>query len=186
MSKLILDQDTQREYELIDISPIIPNIENILVTAMRNDVYIASTTYDSPDAETEKLAATFVVDDEFYYNVPMTRHGMDMDIVDECYQVNFEKSGHDIWHTIEGQPDNFMTYLRTYNVDTVYLIGNNYKGNILDTYIGLTKTKYKVVLVTDAMNNLTEFVKNKFNTYAEQFGNLRFLTTEEVIGELSE
>ncbi len=186
MSKLIFDQDTQKEYELIDINPIVPNIEKILVSAMRNEHYIASTTYYSPDGVSEKLSATFIVDDEFYYNVPMTRHGMDMDIVDECYQVNFEKSGHDIWHTVEGQPDNFMTYLRTYDVDTVYLIGNNYKGNILNTYIGLTATKYKVVLVTDAMNNLTEVVKDKFDAFAEKFGNLRFLTTEEVVKELSE
>jgi len=40
-------------------------------------------------------------------------------------------------------------------------------------------------LVTDAVNNLTDFILDKFKEYGEKFKNLRFLTTKEVIGELS-
>ena len=185
MNKLIFDQDTQKGYEVVPMDDVVPNIESVLAEAIRNGHYVASTTYYSPDAITEKLFASIVVDDELYYNVPITRHGMDMNLMQDCYQVNFEKNGDDIWDTVEGQPDNFMTYLRTNNIGEVYLIGNNYKGNILNTYIGLTRAKYNVVLVTDAVNNLTDFILDKFKEYGEKFKNLRFLTTKEVIGELS-
>ena len=79
-----------------------------------------------------------------------------------------------------------MTYLRSNDIDTVYLVGNNYHGNILDTYIGLTEGKYKVVLVTDAIVNPTDYVMDKFKSFAEQFDNLRFVTTKEALAELAE
>lgn len=186
MSKLVFDQDSQKGFEATPIDPFIPNIEKMLVTAMRNEVNIASSTFYIDGEETEKLSATIVVEDVFYYNCAITRHGMDLNTLSECYQVNFEHRNGNIFDTVHGQPDNFMTYLRSYEIDTVYLIGNNYSGNILDTVRGLLKNQYKVAVVEDAINNLTDYVEETLLDYAQQSGKLRFITTEEAIGELSE
>ena len=186
MSKLIFDQDTQKGLLLDKSIFAVPNIERVLISAMRNEVLVASSTYYDEFVEYEKLSETIIVTDELYYNVPITRHGIDMNLADNCYQVNFEKLGNDIWDEEEGQPDNFMTFLRTNEVDTVYIIGNNYEGNVLDTYLGLTKSKYKVVVVEDAVINLTDFVRDKLTSFGKTHDNLRIITTNEAIGELSE
>jgi len=179
MNKLLFDQDSQEGFLTKPIDSVLPNITSIYLTAFQNNVYVASSTNYIGG---EKLWDTMVVDNEFYYNVPITRHGMDMNILNECYHVNFEHMNGNLFDTVHGQPDNFMTYLRTNDIDTVYIIGNNDTGAILDTCRGLLKNKFKVVIVTDAINNITEYV----DEIANENDNIRFLTTEETIGELCE
>ena len=167
--------------------PELINIEKILVDVMRNNsAYLASSTFYVEGEETEKLSRTIIVDDLFYYNVAITRHGMDLGVMSDCYQINFEHRNGNIFDPQHGQPDNFTTYLRTCNVDTVYIVGNNYAGNITDTVRRLLASCFKVLIVEDAINNITEFMDEVLHSISNNDERLRFATTEQVLGELSE
>ena len=186
MNKLVFDQDSQKGFLAKPIESVLANIEELYRTAFRNEINVASCTYYLEGEASEKLPETILVDAELYYNVPITRHGIDMNLVADCYHINFEHTNGNIFDTLYGQPDNFMTYLRTEEIDEVYLMGNNYTGAILDTCRGLLKSKFKVAIVRDAINNLTEYVEEELLKLSTDLGNLRFITTEDAIGELSE
>jgi len=104
-----------------------------------------------------------------------------MNIANDCYQINFEKSGNNIWNERYGQPDNVMTYLRTNDIKTVYIVGNNVNSSVQLTCEGLLKSKYNVVVVADATHEI-----NMIDGKALEDLGVRYITTDEAIGELSE
>lgn len=186
MSKLIFDMDTQEGIINNDSNTELVNIERILIEAMRTDTLISGTVYFDEHVNYEKLSDTIVVDDEFIYTIPATRHGIDMNIADNCYQVYFEKLGSDIWDEEIGQPDNLMTFIRTNDVSTVYIIGNAYDGNIIDMYVGSNKSKYNIVIVEDSISNFTPTIRDQLVFLNGDGDNLRFITTDQLIKELYE
>jgi len=165
MSRIIFDIDTQNDlcYKKTHIMPsIINNIEDVLITSMRNDIVIIGSVVSHENdlygyctigtKGQEKINQTMMVEPEFYYNVANTRNGIDMNVAEECWQVVFEKQGSDIWDVVRGQPDNVQSFLRHENIDTVYVVGNNYNDSVIDTILGLLYRQYKVKVIIDAIS----------------------------------
>ena len=167
MSLIVFDVDTQIDFmkkegnAYIDGAEYsIDNINAIITHALRNQVAVAGTTvFHQGDAEfavfetegIDKISETRLVDDEFFYNVPITRHGIDIPVASSCWQIYFEKAGNNIWHEETGQPDNVMSYLRAENVRDVVIVGANYDGAVEHAIYGFLKNAYNVTVVTDAI-----------------------------------
>jgi len=177
MNRIIFDIDTQKDFlsplgkcyvgdeKLLCVTEsIISNIEEILVNGIRNGIPVISSVFanncqgfcDITTEGQEKIKETCLVDSEFYYNIAHTHHGIDMTVAKHCWQMEFEKEGADIWDVNLGQPDNLHTYLRTNNINIVTVIGNNFNDSVLLTILGLTKSKYHVEFIPDAIVNFSQ------------------------------
>ena len=146
------------------------NINTVLITGMRNDMVIAGTLLahsigqELPpqyiphciigDDGYDKIWDTVVVEDSLFYTVANIKHGMDVNIMDECWQIYFETQGYDIWDDIKGQPDNLGTLLRTEEVKTVYIVGVAINTSVLRAAQGLIDRLYNVVVINDAIGSI--------------------------------
>lgn len=196
MSTIIFDVDTQKDFMTQGVSSsyiwgqdyIKFNISKILVHAMRNRMLIAGTvnvfeldTFDEFDNEEphciigtdgcEKAPDTIVVDSEFFYTVPCLRHGIEIEVSKECWQVYFEKSEIDIWGEL-GQSDNLMTFLRYEHVTDVIIIGVNDNHSIDKAIDGFIKNKFNVTVISDAVMVDDEFIP---------FNGVDVMTTEDYL-----
>jgi len=164
MSSIIFDVDTQNDlcYKKLNMSPdIITNIENVLITAMRNEIVIMGSVIAHENnlygyctigtRGQEKINETMMVEPEFYYNVANTRNGIDLNVAEECWQIVFEKQVSDIWDPLLGQPDNIQSFLRHENIDTIYVVGNNFDSAVINTIDGFVNRKYDVCVICDAV-----------------------------------
>lgn len=168
-NSIIFDVDTQIDLcrKKLNVEPsTITNIENVLIEALRNEVVILSSVvahennlYGYCTVGTigqEKINETMMVEPEFYYNVANTRNGIDMNVAEECWQIVFEKQVSDIWDPLMGQPDNVQSFLRHENIDTVYIVGNNFDSAIVNAIEGFIDRDYRVKVVVDAIHWVAE------------------------------
>jgi nicotinamidase-related amidase len=164
MISIIFDVDTQNDMcnKKNKVShDIIKNIENVLITALRNEIVIMGSViahennlYGYCTVNTfgqEKINETMMVEPEFYYNVANTKNGIDLNVAEECWQIIFEKQIVDIWDPLLGQPDNIQSFLRHENVEVVYIVGINFEDNIVTAIEGFINRQYKVIAITDAI-----------------------------------
>lgn len=170
---------------------IVANIEHALIEALRNEVVIIGSVFAYPESYgmsecvigtdgQEKINATMLVEPEFYYNVASTKHGIDLNVSSQCWQIVFEKMISDIWDPLLGQPDNIHSFLRTEDVDTVYIVGNDHEDSIADTIDGLVQSRYNVKVVFDAITNW-DF--HKHHHILNEMG-VECISTDELVEEL--
>ena len=194
---VIFDVDTQRDFLCLDSKicdeyvSAVTNIENILAEALRNEIVVLGSVFAYPEVYSskycvidtegqEKINETMMVDTEFYYNVPTTNHGIDLNLSGECWQIVFEKLISDVWDPTLGQPDNLNTFLRTETVNNVIIVGNNVDDGMIETIEGFVDSQYNVTIVTDAMCNWDH---NVHRNVLISMG-VTLLDTSEVINEI--
>lgn len=117
-----------------------------------------------------------VHNDSFIYTVPNLGNGIDISILEDSWQIFFEKQTDDIWDMKNGQPDNLQTFLRAEDVIDVYIFGVN---SVTPAVQGFLKNKYKVTLIGDiTMGNV--YLNNKIEN-----DDVRMITTEIFIKEIN-
>jgi len=117
-----------------------------------------------------------VHNESFIYTVPNLGNGIDMSIIEDSWQIFFEKQIDDIWDMEKGQPDNLQTLLRAEDVLEVYILGVN---SVPSTIEGFLKRKYKITLIGDATIANQGYCHTKMES-----GDIRVITTEEFIKEI--
>ena len=149
MATLIFDVDTQNDYLTEDGKLFFPNSEDIveninkcLIHALRNEIVVSGTVTHYPailsnesipcvfgTSGADKINETILVEPTSFYNVPMTRHGIDLTVAEACWQIYFEKESASIWSHVSGQPDNLMSFLRFEDITDVVVLGVNDIGD---------------------------------------------------------
>ncbi len=186
MSELIYDLDTQTGVIEENVE-LLTNIRTIIMDAVHVGVPVAGETYyNNGITSYPKHPKTIISNPTSMYNCPITRHGIDVEVANSCYQVYFEKNTLSVWHTIGGQPDNLMTYLRSNNIKTVYIVGtDSIHGSLIETVRGFLRTGHNVVVVTDAFGRYSKDAESHITTLGlDSSYDVRFATTAEVIEEL--
>ena len=193
MISVIFDVATQNDLccKVVCVDPtIIKNIENVLITALRNEIVLIGSVishendlYGYCTVETygqEKINETMMVEPEFYYNVANTHNGIDLNVAEECWQIVFETQSTDVWDPTLGQPDNIQSFLRHENVGVVYVVGVNFNDTLTSTIDGLLARKYTVIAITDAIG----YDENESDGVVND--NVIKITTEEFIASFGD
>ncbi len=186
MPELIYDLDTQVGIIQED-ETLLSNIRTIIRDAMCVGIPVAGETYYNDGMDTKnKHPQTIVANPASFYNCPITRHGIDLEVANSCHQVYFEKNTLTIWNNIGGQPDNLMTYLRSNYIKTVYIVGtDSVHGSLISTVGGFLENGYNVVVVTDAFGLYSKSTESYLTTIGlDSSYSVRFATTAEVVEEL--
>lgn len=183
---IVFDADTQKDFIDPDSEFCVKytetqlnNINTVLVSALRKDTIITGSLYSckrgfcvEESGGYEKIPETNIVDSEISYTVANLKHGMDMNLINDSYQILFEKQTDNIWHDVYGQPDNLGTLLRTEDISTIVIVGVNKNYSIVHLIQGLKDRRYNVILVEDAVIG---------ETYDNIIPNVNIMKTEEVI-----
>lgn len=177
MKKVIYVVDAQRDFMNQDGTLYVPdsenikkNIKSVMTLSYQNDVLMLGSmdTHAVDDEEFNSfpkhcvigttgqdiISEVVVHNDALIYTVPNNGNGIDMYIVDNSWQIFFEKQTIDIWDKTKGQPDNLETVLRYEDVATVYIIGVATNLCVLAAVKGFIKRKYKVTVIEDCIKGL--------------------------------
>ncbi len=201
MKFTVLDLDTQKDFLIPTGAMFIDNdnetIINNISTAMRSALTFGSPLISSTisndriyrfcvtDSEGfSKIDETVFVEPEMYYNCPNLRNGIDMSVASECWHVNFEKGNTDIWDPLYGQSDNLETFLRTEDINTIFIVGVNFEASMELCIEGLLKSKYHVHVITDAIwcEDMDE-IKHLREMFAPE--DVEFITTKEFVAQIN-
>ena len=156
MKKMIFDIDTQENVS-DDNSNEFRNTVNIINKAYYNGIAISGSVFYDENEVLIKHDDT-IISEAGTYVVPNNRYGVDVSLFDSSDQVYFEKSTIDPWDIRYGQPDNIMTYLRYNKIESVYIIGHNHFGSLIDTVIGFLRYDISVYIVNDAISHTVSLV----------------------------
>ncbi len=197
MKFTVLDLDTQKDFLLptgamhVDNGneQIVSNVVTSMQSALTFGSPLISTTISNDRiyrfcvTDTDgfhKVDNTVFVDPEMYYNCPNLRNGIDMSVAGECWHINFEKGNTDVWDPLYGQSDNLETFLRTEDINTVFIVGVNFESSMELCIEGLLKSKYHVHVITDAIwcEDMREIDKLR-DTFTPE--DVEFITTQEFV-----
>jgi len=184
MTNMIFDVDTQHR-TVKDYRGKGDNIVSILQGAIDKNVVVSgSLIYDGDlDVYEDKLPDTIVSPKEHFYVVPNNNYGIDIPLASDCTQVYFEKESSDIWSTESGQPNNLATYVRSNNINSVYVIGYNEDSSIEHTLKGFINLGCSVNIVTDAIIGLEDDAAPIYEM-VNSSEYMQFTTTDEVKNNL--
>ena len=152
----IFDVNTQNQIMDDVDEKVLNNISSVLTVALKCGSVVTGSILIHPDGgRDDKMDNTILVDDESFYVCPNLGHGIDIDVASECWQIYFETYKPNVWDKTYGQPDNINTFFRSESIDTVVVVGSNVGNGIIKTIQGLSDTGYKVIVVIDAMTDIS-------------------------------
>lgn len=164
MKRAIFDLNSQHDI-IPDDKTLIETIQFIIINAIENDINVIGSIIEGEP----KYKETLCVDETNIYEVPNLGHGIDMNLANDCEQIYFITKNY-----MKEQSDNINTYLRTNNIDTVTIVGGDYKASFRELVDLLKQSLYHIEVISDAID-----VKNKY------LSGLNVMSAEEFIEKIN-